>query len=810
MQLKQAVFQLFLIVSLSLFSSLNAQTKLSDEAEEMYRNENYQEAATMYREILKKFPSNAIYNHRYGVCVYEINGDLNTASRHLEFAAKKGIRLSSFYLAKIRFKQYEFDKAIDYYNQFKNYIRNNDPRQEEISEDIQRCERGKEMLQRVEDIEVTDTLVVPFELFFRHYDISHETGSFSNRLPDGSVSSDSLYLLYLPEKGDRSFYDEFVDATEKRNLFRKDKLLDAWSEPKAIDAINTVYNEVFPFLMSDGLTMYFCSDRPESFGGYDIFVTRYNPSINGFLPPQPIGMPFNSYGNDYLYVIDEFRNTGWFASDRHNKKGFVTIYKFIPGATKKYLNTDNTARLRSAALIHDVNSAEGDILSLPEDTTYEEPNPEDLEDTGMIDIPGPRERRFTFIVNDTTVYKNMSDFKNRDALTTFKTYLTFKDKTDSLSEAIMNYRIKYESESGENQRNALSGKILNAEEMLQNYQSKVDSLEQRTRKLEIDALKAYTKMINDDDAYLAPWKPEPLEIKVPKKIVPSFYNPYMQQHYAEIFTPAEIERLKEVEQDKLTADNLVLDWQEILMKLNKDPNADRIIVEKLIERDSAFAEPMTREQLAEISDQMRRESTDYYIKALTGKYDILRNKNLFLARMTPDEVTGKAMKRLQQDAEFKYYNASSKTGNFTDYHYLNFDELQQTTGNLESSIDLLEREIVTYDKAKKASEIKAQQLAAAQEQKSNTPNPGLSYKVQIGIFKNKPNSTALAQLPQISTEPIEGSDLVRYYSGEYNTKEEAEIEAKKIGTSGFPGAFVVPFINGEKSTWEAIQKLNSK
>ncbi|MFB6341070.1 SPOR domain-containing protein [Saccharicrinis sp. FJH62] len=811
MQLKQAVFQLIIIVSLSFFSSLKAQTKLSDEAEEMYRTENYREAAFLYKEILKSFPTNAIYNHRYGVSVYEINGDLDVAKKHLEFAAKKGIRLSGFYLAKIYFKQYEFDKAIEYYNQFKAYIRNSDPRQEEIKKGIAQCEEGKEMLQRVEDIQVTDTLVVPFELFFKHYDISHETGSFSNILPNDSVAKDSLYLLYLPEKADRSFYDEFVNATEKRNLFRKDKLLDAWSEPKAIDAINTTYNEIFPFLMSDGLTMYFCSDRPESFGGYDIFVTRYNPSINDFLPPQPIGMPFNSYGNDYLYVIDEFKNTGWFASDRHNKAGFVTIYKFVPNPTKKFLNTTDIDKLRSAALIHEVKSNTGELSGTPdtEDTTYDAVVPEDMEDIGMIDIQGPRQREFTFIINDTTVYKKMSDFKNRDALTTFKTYLNFKDKTDSLSDAITNYRIKYESEGNEAQRSSLTGKILNAEEMLQNYQSKVDSLEQRTRKLEIDALKAYTKMINEDEAYLAPWKPEPLEIDIPKNIIPSFYNPYLKQNYKDIFTPAEIERLKDVEKDKLTADNLVLDWQEILMKLNKDPNADRIIVEKLIERDSAFAEPMTREQLAKISDQMRQESTDYYFKALTGKYDILKNKNLFLARMTPDAATQKAMKKLQQDAEFSYYNASMKTQNFTDYQYLNFDEVQQTTGNLESSIDLLEREIITYDKAKKTAVKPAPEMVAEKVPVKDSIGHVITYKVQIGIFKNKPNASALSKIPQVTTETIDGA-LIRYYSGEYNTKEEAEAEAKTIEASGFPGAFVVPFINGKKSTWEDIQKLNSK
>ena len=34
-------------------------------------------------------------------------------------------------------------------------------------------------------------------------------------------------------------------------------------------------------------------------------------------------MPFNSPYNDYMYVIDEYNNLGWFASDRFQPEGKV-------------------------------------------------------------------------------------------------------------------------------------------------------------------------------------------------------------------------------------------------------------------------------------------------------------------------------------------------------------------------------------------------------------------------------------------------------------------------------------------------------
>ena len=36
-------------------------------------------------------------------------------------------------------------------------------------------------------------------------------------------------------------------------------------------------------------------------------------STDTYLVPENVGMPFNSPYNDYMYVIDEYNNLGWFA-----------------------------------------------------------------------------------------------------------------------------------------------------------------------------------------------------------------------------------------------------------------------------------------------------------------------------------------------------------------------------------------------------------------------------------------------------------------------------------------------------------------
>lgn len=42
-----------------------------------------------------------------------------------------------------------------------------------------------------------------------------------------------------------------------------------------------------------------------------------------------------------MYVIDEFNNLGWFASDRYQPEGKVCVYVFIPASSKQVYNYES-------------------------------------------------------------------------------------------------------------------------------------------------------------------------------------------------------------------------------------------------------------------------------------------------------------------------------------------------------------------------------------------------------------------------------------------------------------------------------------
>jgi hypothetical protein len=81
------------------------------------------------------------------------------------------------------------------------------------------------------------------------------------------------------------------------------------------------------------------------------------------------------------------------------------------------------------------------------------------------------------------------------------------------------------------------------------------------------------------------------------------------------------------------------------------------------------------------------------------------------------------------------------------------------------------------------------------------------YKVQIGVFRNSPNPTALSKIPAISQMPMPDGQANKYFSGAWSNYEAARASVEAIREAGFPGAFVVAFLNGEQISLEAARAM---
>lgn len=100
-----------------------------------------------------------------------------------------------------------------------------------------------------------------------------------------------------------------------------------WGKPINLGKpVNTVGNELFPFISNDSV-LYFSSNMHPGMGKLDVFSTK---QLEDSLWAEPENMrpPINTIGDDFGFVKDSKGNRGFLSSDRFNGKGADDIYTF--------------------------------------------------------------------------------------------------------------------------------------------------------------------------------------------------------------------------------------------------------------------------------------------------------------------------------------------------------------------------------------------------------------------------------------------------------------------------------------------------
>lgn len=203
------------------------------------------------------------------------------------------------------------------------------------------AEVGPSMLDRVEDVVIFDSLTVDKTDFFKAYRLSPQSGSLHKAQSGNSP-------VYMTQDGLTEFFatpaeDGSISIAQSRVL------ADGTAEsPRVYPNAEGIDESAYPFLMPDGLTLYFAGVGDQSLGGYDIFITRRASVNDDFLQPQNLGMPYNSPYDDYMMAIDETTGVGWWATDRNRLGDKLTIYLFKPSQLRKNLAADDPDRVARA------------------------------------------------------------------------------------------------------------------------------------------------------------------------------------------------------------------------------------------------------------------------------------------------------------------------------------------------------------------------------------------------------------------------------------------------------------------------------
>lgn len=295
-----------------------------------------------------------------------------------------------------------------------------------IDETQGRMEKAEEFLERVEKIEILDSIAVPRKDFFKAYRLPMSAGILTDLSPLGanvSVMDTTANYLFTNENGDYRIWSQ-PDSTGYMRLTESIRLTDgSWSAPEALPSFGDEDSDaVFPFMMADGVTLYYADNSEESIGGYDIMVVTRDASDGTFLHPQNIGMPYNSPSDDYLLAIDELNGVGWWATDRNRLPGdMITIYLYKTNDLRKNYDSEDEDDIVGKARLADWRSTadpENDNSSLLAEVRAIKPGT--LKKKADFHLPMGAGREYT----------SYDDFKNSAAAAAMKRYLRDKESFD--------------------------------------------------------------------------------------------------------------------------------------------------------------------------------------------------------------------------------------------------------------------------------------------------------------------------------------------------------------------------------------------
>jgi tetratricopeptide (TPR) repeat protein len=344
------------------------------EAESFHLFEEFNEALPLYLELLKDDPDNAFLNYRAGTSYLGIPGEKERAIDYLEkaienlddrerrptFRTTKAPPDAVFFLANAYHLNYEFEKSLEFYYQFRETMDRSTYNIDVVNEHIQAVlntmesmndkvffleenlgERINTRFSETNPVVSGDKNVLVFTRKMQFYDGVF----FSQRGEDGGwlwpmeitpqIGSDGdCYPVSLSYDGKELYLYKSDDLVG--NIYVSYFIDGQWTLIRKLNGnINTSYWESHASVSRDGNTLYFTSNRPGGFGGLDIYYSKRNSSVKpenddhtgNWGPAVNIGPTINTPYNEDTPFITEDGQTLYFSSLGHyNIGGYDVLY----------------------------------------------------------------------------------------------------------------------------------------------------------------------------------------------------------------------------------------------------------------------------------------------------------------------------------------------------------------------------------------------------------------------------------------------------------------------------------------------------
>lgn len=147
--------------------------------------------------------------------------------------------------------------------------------------------------------------------------------TFDNRLNTpfnegtATFNADFTEVFFVRCFGDAKYGDFYC------KIMRSEARDNGWSKPEILPFVRDEVNYKHPSLSKDGSTLYYSTDDPEGWGGYDIFFVERTP--DGWTTPRVMSRSINTPGDEVFPTIDQ--DTLYFSSNYLPGMGGLDLFR---------------------------------------------------------------------------------------------------------------------------------------------------------------------------------------------------------------------------------------------------------------------------------------------------------------------------------------------------------------------------------------------------------------------------------------------------------------------------------------------------
>ncbi|MFN3196377.1 MAG: OmpA family protein [Chlorobiota bacterium] len=135
-----------------------------------------------------------------------------------------------------------------------------------------------------------------------------------------SISSDGMTLYFSSDR---------PASKSGTNIFYSKRTREGWSQAKELESVNSNSDEMSPFIAPDNKTFTMSSNRSGGEGGFDIYVAKVNSSMNTY-DFKNAGSAINTEYDEHFYTIAVNTDMAFFSSNKPAGKDGYNIYSAVP------------------------------------------------------------------------------------------------------------------------------------------------------------------------------------------------------------------------------------------------------------------------------------------------------------------------------------------------------------------------------------------------------------------------------------------------------------------------------------------------